>query len=395
MKDKITFGYLFMDASYKVFRFVCLVANIVLRFKVERVPRDIRNYIVLFNETRVTNGFIPFIACTRLVNHVVMDYIKGRWYGGMIRAHLNTVFIDQTAPLAAMREVLRRMRKGRSFVLFPEGRYSQDGITAEVSESTGAFIKSLGRTLVTYRISGGYLRFPTWSVKSRKGPVTGKVVAIYTPEQIRSMTAAELTACINRDLYVNSYEDQEKSPAEYPGKDLAVGLETIFSICPKCGGFSTIVTEGDGFHCTSCGMKGHVDNYGYLKSRDFDFTTIPELEKAEFEIFDRKHDEAGNNEEPFLRFENVTLEKLGEDFRPAETSVGSLLVFKDNMEIEDCRFEYTQLRELRTLRGVKKGGPQLSVRTEKERYMLSGGNLCPWMVRRTADIACGTVRDKF
>jgi len=391
--DKLVFGFkkLFWCASYTVFCFVCYVVNAVLRFKVEKVPRGTKNYIIMFNETRVTNGFIPFLACRGYVYHVVMDYIKGRWYGGMIRAHLNAIFIDQSSPLLAMREIQRRMKRGESFVLFPEGHYTQNGITNEVSPSTGAFVKTLGHTLVTYRITGGFLRFPTWSLGSRKGPVKGEVAGIYTPEQLKNMTAKEVTDCINRDLYVNEYENQRKDPKEYPGKNLAEGIETFLSICPKCGRFNTVRSGGDEFRCTECGMKGSVDVFGFIRSEDFPYTTVPELEQVEYALFDRAYAEAPDDA-PFIHFENVTIEKLGEDFKSDILACGTLKVYKDRLEIEGYSFEFAALREIRSMRGVDVKKPQIAVRTKDERFMLSGVGLCTWQIKRVSEGSSGNAK---
>ena len=388
MGKRNIFKKLFFMASYTVTCFVCYVANTVLRFKVEKVPRGTKNYIILFNETRVTNGFIPFLASRGYVHHVVMDYIRGRWYGGMLRAHLYSVFIDQNSPLLAMREIQRRMKRGDSFVLFPEGHYSRNGITNKVSPSTGAFVKTLGHTLVTYRITGGFLRFPTWSLYSRKGPVKGEVAGIYTAEQLKRMTPQEVTDCINRDLYVDEYENQKTDLREYPGRNLAEGIETFLSICPKCRAFGMIRSSGDEFRCTACGMTGRVDKYGFIRSEDFPYTTVPELEKVEDELFDAAYAEAPDDV-PFIHFDGVTIEKMSKNYKFRTVAEGVLNVYKDRLEIAGYSFAFASLREIRSMRGVNVKKPQIAVRTIDERYMLSGVGLCTWQIKRVSEESGG------
>ena len=103
---------------------------------------------------------------------------------------------------------LRRLKDGQSVGLFAEGEQSWDGRTAPIFPATGKLAKSSGATLITSRIEGAYLSLPRWGHGIRRGAVHGGVVNIYSPEQLKTMTAKEVTAAIQRDISEDAWERQ-------------------------------------------------------------------------------------------------------------------------------------------------------------------------------------------
>ena len=129
---------------------------------------------------------------------------------------------------------LRRLKDGQSVGLFAEGEQSWDGRTAPIFPATGKLAKSSGATLITYRIEGAYLSLPRWGHGIRRGAVHGGVVNIYSPEQLKTMTAKEVTAAIQRDISEDAWERQRMRPVRYRGKNLAEGIERAIYLCPAC-----------------------------------------------------------------------------------------------------------------------------------------------------------------
>lgn len=164
-------------------------------------------------------------------------------------------------------EMRRRLKQGCNIGIFPEGNRSLDGRTGPLYENSGKLIRSLGAPLVTYKLTGGFLTTPRWAFYKRKGKMTGKVVNVYSPEQLKKMTDDEVSRTIRSDIYVDAYADQEAEKIAYKGKKLAEGLETALFFCPVCGKIGRLTSKVDTLMC-ECGMCAKYDEYGYFSGSE-------------------------------------------------------------------------------------------------------------------------------
>ena len=179
--------------------------------------------------------------------------------------------------------MMRKLKKGVSVAIFAEGNRSFDGLTAPILPATGKLARSSGATLVTYRLSGGYFASPRWSgSKMRRGKMSGRVVNVYTPEQLKAMTVAEVNAAIAADLFEDAYAEQRKAMIPYEGKNLAEHLETVLCRCPKCGRLDTLRSHDDMLSC-ACGFSVKYNVYGFLEGEDAPFDNITDWDKAQTE----------------------------------------------------------------------------------------------------------------
>ena len=168
-------------------------------------------------------------------------------------------------------DMMRKARKGESVCLFAEGVRSWDGITWEIPPATGKVVKSAGCGLVTYKLEGGYFASPMWSGASvRRGYFHGAPVNVYTPEQLKDMTAAEIQQAIERDLHEDAYARQRSNPRPYRGRKLAEGLENLLYICPTCGSYDCYETKGNRVTCKHCGMTFKYNVYGMLENAPYE-----------------------------------------------------------------------------------------------------------------------------
>ena len=163
--------------------------------------------------------------------------------------------------------IFRRLRDKCNICIFAEGNATYDGETGEIQPSIGKLIKRAGVTLVTYRFKGSYLSFPRWARYIRKGKIEGRLVRIYSPEEIASMSENEIYEAVKKDINVSAYTDQEKDPVAFRGKKRAEYLETILYCCPECRQFSTLTSYGDILSC-SCGFRVFYNEYGYFEHAD-------------------------------------------------------------------------------------------------------------------------------
>ena len=181
---------------------------------------------------------------------------------------------------------IKRVRRGESVFLAPEGEQTWDGLPMPLRASTAGLIRSCKATLVTYMIEGGYLAQPRWAYSARKGRVYGHPVNVYSPEMLEGMTDEEIEKAIADDLDFDVWEwqrSQPGGPVSYRcGKGgNAEGLERAVCCCPECRRTGNLKTSGDRISC-SCGFSLKLEDTGFFEPQG-PFETI-----VDWEEFDRK-----------------------------------------------------------------------------------------------------------
>jgi len=89
-------------------------------------------------------------------------------------------------------------------------------------------------------------------------------VQIYSPEKLAAMSEDEIYNAINKDIYANAYEDQEKNKVAFRANRRAEYLETALYCCPKCRQYSTMTSRRSRFYC-KCGFQVRYNEYGYFE----------------------------------------------------------------------------------------------------------------------------------
>ncbi len=135
---------------------------------------------------------------------------------------------------------LRKLRAGKSVFIFAEGETSWDGRSQEIVASTGRLAQISGVRLLTYRLEGGYLTAPRWGKGIRRGKMHGRVVNIYSPQELKAMSKDAVTEAIRRDIYEDAWQRQAEEPVAYRGNRRAEKMEAVLFLCPKCGGVGTL-----------------------------------------------------------------------------------------------------------------------------------------------------------
>lgn len=228
---------------------------------------------------------------------------------------------------------LRHLKAGHSVCIFAEGEQSWDGRNHPVFDATGKLVRASGATLVTYRLEGAYLCLPRWADSIRKGPIHGHVVGVYPPEELKAMSAGEITDIINRDIRENAWERQVEDPHEYKGNDLAVGLERLLYLCPECRRTGTLKSEGDMLSC-SCGLNLRYRTDGFLEPGS-PFKSIAEWEDWQSEALRSKDFEHG---EELFSDEGLELKKIGPEHSETPILKGSIIQYEDRLQCGDRTF---------------------------------------------------------
>lgn len=230
---------------------------------------------------------------------------------------------------------IRHLRAGRSICLFAEGECCWDGRSAAVFPATGKLAKLSRATLVTYRLEGGYLTFPRWARRRRRGRMLGHPVHIYPPEQLKAMTPEEIEEAINRDIYEDAWKRQAEDPVEFRCSAPAEGLERGLYLCPECGRISTLQTRGDRIFC-GCGFSVRYTATGsfspetpFANFAEWDAFQRDRLRRLDFQ---RPAPSEPNEGELLFSDDGLILTQICDDHRELALGQGSLRQFADRLE---------------------------------------------------------------
>ena len=202
------------------------------------------------------NDMVYFVASEHIFRLGFISYLLKRYFNPIPR-------LKGSTDMLTAREVLKRLKCGMNVGIFAEGNRSFNGLTNEIPPSIGKLAKIANVPLITYKFEGGYFTTPRWAKSTRRGSMRGFAVNIYQPEYLRSISSAEISSHVIKDLYEDAYLRQDQERIAYKGKRLAEGLETALYMCPSCKQIGHLQGVGNHFTC-SCGLDVTYDVYGYL-----------------------------------------------------------------------------------------------------------------------------------
>ena len=249
-------------------------------FRYQREKGLPETFIVLSNHVTDFDPLFVALSFHEKMYFVCSEHVA-RWkllYKFLSYCFAPIVRYKGTTAASTVMEVLRTVRKGYNVCMFAEGARCWNGVTAPILPSTGKMAKSARCALVTFKIQGGYFVSPRWSEGgTRRGPISGGVVNVYTREQLAEMSVTEINAAITRDLHEDAYERQLAAPARYKGKQVAVRMENMLFYCPCCRGMNTITSRRDVVSFRACGMTFRYTEYGLLEGEGLEHKTVKDL----------------------------------------------------------------------------------------------------------------------
>lgn len=224
-------------------------------------------FIVLGNHTTDYDAFFIAKSFSTPLYFVMSDHVSSIPVVGKIIRHLlcPIPITKSTADVSTVRGVLSVLRQGAAVGIFPEGNKSFAGEMSLMKPSLSKLLKKANVPVVIYNIEGGYFSSPRWSKQKRKGKIDGYVKRVITTDEIANMPNEQLFETVKNELRVNAYEVQQNTMQKFVGKDLADNIQTLLYICPECKAISSIVGQGDTFHCTNCDFKASYNEYGYVE----------------------------------------------------------------------------------------------------------------------------------
>ncbi len=255
----------------KIYRRLRVVAkplmSALLGYRWEPIPETEGPVLIVCNHNTDLDCVMVGIAANRACSYVATENILRMGFFSRLVTDWIDIIVHYKGiqGTATVRTILKKVRDGSSVILFPEGNRSFNGLTCPIPPATGKMARSLGATLVTYRLRGGYLSWPRWGKSFRRGRIRGELAGVYSPEQLKGMSAKEVQQLIEKDLFVDAYEDQKKDPVRYKSSKPAESVESALFLCPSCGGIGKLRSRKKRVYC-ECGWEAFMDEYGLIEA---------------------------------------------------------------------------------------------------------------------------------
>ena len=186
-------------------------------------------------------------------------------------------FVSDVSLIKDMEYMLKE--KNTSVLMYPEASYSFDGTATALPRKMGVLLKKLGVPVVTVITQGAFARDPLFNMlQIRKVQVSAHVKCLFTPEEIKEKTVAELDKMLDEDFSFDNFAWQQENQVEIAEPFRADGLNRILYKCPHCGTEGEM--EGKGIHltCHHCGKQYELTTLGKLQALEgeTEFDHVPD-----------------------------------------------------------------------------------------------------------------------
>jgi len=170
--------------------------------------------------------------------------------------------------------------------IYPEARFEFAGINERIDGALGKMCKLAGVPVVMCMTNGNFLNSPQWSKHPyRKIRQESHLYVLFTPEQLKEMSASEIQEKIEQAFIKDEYKWQVENNLHIKCKDRADGLYRILYKCPVCGKEFEMESAGIHLWCNSCGAKWEMDTLSRLNGVNTDkgFSHVPDWYRWERE----------------------------------------------------------------------------------------------------------------
>ena len=186
-------------------------------------------------------------------------------------------------------------------VLYPAGMMSENGGATPMPKSTGRVVRWFNQDVYVAKVEGTYLTKPKWSKNLRRGKATLSIYKLFDAETLKTMNDDDIQEAIEKELYFNAYENQERNKTIYRNGDNIEGLEYVLYQCPKCGKKHVMVVENKNtIKCKECGYGLIADKYGFLNPINENDVCYRYPLTWSSKIYDDLAKEIGDNDEYML-----------------------------------------------------------------------------------------------
>ncbi len=132
-----------------------------------------QGFIIASNHISNMDPFILGLASRRRLSYVTKDSLFRNWVLRYILYRVDAFPIKRGASdFRAMREMMRRLKKGAPVVLFPEGTRQATGVERKIHEGIGFIVAKAGVPVIPAYINGSEKVLPPGSKVLRRHGVT-------------------------------------------------------------------------------------------------------------------------------------------------------------------------------------------------------------------------------
>ena len=278
-----TAKYPYHQGKFWTWLIYCLskIALLGKKYKVETIGMDDLKppYMLLSNHMQ----FIDFELAAMgtwphpVSNVVSIDGYVVKWFLlEWIGAIATRKFTTDIHLVKSIRKVLQR---GDILAMYPEARYTPCGTLAFLPDSLGKLVKMNKVPVVAVVHRGNHLYAPFWNFRSkRKVPMHTTLKLILTPEQIETMSVAQINEKLKQELAYDEYRYQKENGIRITEENRAEGLHQVLYQCPHCLAESKMGSQGAELFCTACGKRWTWREDGYLEAQngETEFDHIPD-----------------------------------------------------------------------------------------------------------------------
>ena len=235
--------------------------------------------------------------------------------------------------LGDMRRIKASLDNNIPLIIYPAGMMSENGVTTPIPQATGKTAKWLNHDVYVAYITGSYLSNPKWGKKWRKGQMNLSIKKLYSKEELANTDPNEIQEKIEKELYYDSYENQEKLLTKYKNGDNIEGLENVLYWCPKCNSYHSFeVINKNTLICKKCGNKAIANKYGFLEKGNEDSVIYKHPSKWSLKIKEDLENEITSNKD-FLLSDYCEIKMINYKKKKFET-VGNGLITLDHDKFE-------------------------------------------------------------
>lgn len=184
-----------------------LFATIVCRMRVEgrHLLPDSGGAMLLSTHQSVMDPVLVGLCCNRFINYLARHTLfKNPLFSLLIRV-LDAIEIDrERGGLAGLKEMLKRLKRGESVLLFPEGTRTSNGQIGEIKPGFIPIARRSGVPLVPIAVVGAYECMPKgakWLVPHPIAVVFGKPILANEYEELSDEELLDRVSVSLHQLY--------------------------------------------------------------------------------------------------------------------------------------------------------------------------------------------------
>ena len=240
-----------------------------------KISRDDCPCMIVWNHlSRVDHLYTMKAAFPRRYNMVA-------GYSEFFRSHLRMVFwLNQILPkkvynqdIPGVKAITSILRQKGMIAFSPEGMSSIYGTNQPVVPGSGRFIQFLKVPVYFLEMRGQYLTSTKHFLEERKGRTEARLRLLFTPEQLKRMTPAEIDNRLNEAFRHDEFEWTRERRIRWNMHGRSCEhLDELCYRCPRCGAELDMTASGDTLKCNVCGNGAKMNDY--YEFEPFDGTCV-------------------------------------------------------------------------------------------------------------------------